>query len=805
MEAVVFPGQGAQARGMGRELFDAFPELTERASGVLGYSVRELCAEDPRRLLRSTEYTQPALFVVGTLAHLKWQEETGRSAAYFAGHSVGEYCALHAAGAFGFETGLRLVQRRGALMSQAEGGGMAAVLGLDTWELTQLLGQNGFGGLTLANDNAPAQQVISGAADDIGAVEAFLNQRGVRCVRLNVSGAFHSPLMRPAQEAFGEYVRGFSLGDPATPVISNVTARAYPRGGTADLLVRQISSPVRWAESVRHLLDLGVGEFTELGGSVVAKLIRQIRDAHRPAPPPSLAPPPASSVRPSGALAPPAARATSATDTAVGTETPATAAAAPASRPAPEVPVTGAGTLGSAVFRRRLGLQYSYAAGGMYRGIASPAMVVRLARGGMLGFLGTGGLPLAAVEENIAQVRRELRAGEPFGVNFLADHDDPAAERRFAEMLLRNGVDVVEAAAFIQMTPALVLYRARGMRRAPDGTPECGHRVLAKVSRPEVARAFMAPPPEKAVAELLREGAITEEQAGLVRQVPMSHDITVEADSGGHTDGGISTVMLPAMLGLRREAQRTHGYREPLCMGLAGGLGTPEAVAAAFMLGADYVLTGSVNQCTVESGTSDAVKDMLQQIDIQDTGYAPAGDMFEMGARVQVLRKGVFFPTRADKLYSLYQHYDGLHELPAKTRALLERSYFHRTLDEVWTEVCDHYRAKGEPDVTEKAERQPKSKMALVFRWYFAYSARLALTGQTGDRVNFQVHTGPALGAFNQWVKGTACESWRARHADAIGLMLLEGAAEHVAAAFESWGETSRFTAAPIRTVAAGT
>ncbi|OEV07375.1 ACP S-malonyltransferase [Streptomyces nanshensis] len=774
MEAVVFPGQGAQRRGMGRELFDAFPSLTEQASDVLGYCVRELCVADPERRLRSTEYTQPALFVVGTLAHLKWQEETGRSAAYFAGHSVGEYTALHAAGAFGFETGLRLVQRRGLLMSQAEGGGMAAVLGLGAGELTELLREGGFVSLALANDNTPDQQVVSGAAHEIDALEAYLSARGVRGVRLNVSGAFHSPLMLPAQEEFAAYVRDFTLGDPETPVISNVTARPHPPGGTAELLVRQISSPVRWTESVRHLLDLGVEEFTELGGSVVAKLVRQIREAHRrdadaSGPAPAAPAAPAAPVRPEPA--------------------------APAARSA----------LGSAVFRERLGLRHSYAAGGMYRGIASPAMVVRLARAGMLGFLGTGGLTPEAVEERILQVRRELREGEPFGVNFLADHDDPAAERRVAEMLMRRGVTVVEAAAFIGMTPALVLYRARGMHRGPDGAPRCAHRIVAKVSRPEVAGAFMAPPPGKVVDGLLREGAITGEQAELVRQVPMSHDITVEADSGGHTDGGIATVMLPAMLGLRRQAQRSHDYAEPLCMGLAGGLGTPEAVAAAFMLGADYVLTGSVNQCTVEADTSDAVKDMLQTIDIQDTGYAPAGDMFEMGARVQVLRKGVFFPTRANKLYALYQHHDGLDDLPTKTRALLERSYFHRTFDEIWTEVREHYRAKGQPEVTDKAERQPKVKMALVFRWYFAYSARLALTGQDGDKVNFQIHTGPALGAFNQWVKGTACESWRARHADAIGLMLMEGAAEHVAAACESWGGTSRFAPAEERALAART
>ena len=507
-------------------------------------------------------------------------------------------------------------------------------------------------------------------------------------------------------------------------------------------------------------------EFTELGGRVVGRLIEQIRETHRPEPEPESEP--KHEPEPEHEREQAAAPAAAATETGASTET-----------------GTGAQT------------------GGMYRGIASPAMVVRLARAGMLGFLGTGGLPHAAVEENIRAVRRELRPEEPFGVNFLADHDDPAAERRFAEMLIREGVTVVEAAAFIRMTPALVLYRALGMRRASDGGPECGHRVVAKVSRPEVAEAFLAPPPAKVVDGLLAEGAITAEQAALVRQVPMSHDITVEADSGGHTDGGIATVMLPAMLGLRRQAQRTYGYREEVCMGLAGGIGTPEAVAAAFMMGADYVLTGSVNQCTAEAATSDSVKDMLQGIGIQDTGYAPAGDMFEMGARVQVLRKGVFFPTRANKLYSLYQHYDGLGELPAKTRALLERSYFHRTLDEVWAEVCDHYRGTGRAETVEKAERQPKVKMALVFRWYFAYSARLALTGRDGDKVNYQVHTGPAMGAFNQWVQGTASEPWRHRHADAIGLMLLEGAAEHIAAACASWASTSRFTAPPAATPAA--
>lgn len=742
MKALVFPGQGAQVRGMGRELFDAWPEFTAEADHLLGYSIRELCLEDPHQRLGHTEFTQPALFVVGALAYQRWLDQHGEPPAFFAGHSLGEFTALYAAGAFDFATGLRLVQRRGCLMAQAGAGGMAAVVGIDARRLREVLGEGGFDTLTIANDNAPTQQVVSGDVDTIRALATFLGARGIRCAKLNVSGAFHSPYMRPVREAFADFLRGFTLADPRTPVIANVTARPHQAGEVGRLLTEQIVSPVRWTDSVRHLLDQGVTEFVELGGKVLTKLIDKIRE---PAP--------------------------------LGSDL-------PGPRPAVDSP---AASLGSSVFRERMGLRYAYAVGSMYRGIASPEMVIRLGRSGMLGFLGTGGMPLGDIEQGVRTIQRGLDEGQTYGVNLLANHDDPEAERAVVELLMRQGVRVLEASAFMQMTASLVLFRAGGMRRGQNGEPLCDNRIIAKVSRPEVARTFMAPAPDAVLERLVAEGAVTAEQAELARLVPMSHDITVEADSGGHTDGGIATVMMPAMIKLRQEAQQRYGYLEPLCLGLAGGLGTPAAVAAAFMLGADYVLTGSINQCTVESGMSAVVKDILQEIDIYDTDYAPAGDMFELGAKVQVLRKGVFFPTRANKLFLLYTHYDSLDDMPAKTRALLEKSYFRKSIDEVWEETCGYFRARGREEVITRANAQPKLKMSLVFRWYFSYTARLALTGLADDRVNYQVHTGPALGAFNQWVKGTAHESWRERHVDKIGLMLLDAAAQYIDSTYRRW------------------
>jgi len=227
------------------------------------------------------------------------------------------------------------------------------------------------------------------------------------------------------------------------------------------------------------------------------------------------------------------------------------------------------------------------------------------------------------------------------------------------------------------------------------------------------------------------------------------------------------------MLRLRAELVAEHGYRRPVRLGAAGGIGAPDAVAASFVLGADFVMTGSINQCTVEAATSDLVKDILQEINIQDTGYAPAGDLLEYGARVQVLRKGVLFPARANKLYELYKRYDSLEEIDPATAEQLRHRYFKKSFDEVYAEV----RASRPAREIEKAGQDPKYKMALVFRWYFEYSLREALAGAGENRVDFQVYCGPALGAFNQWARGSKLRDWRHRHVGEINELILREAA----------------------------
>lgn len=449
------------------------------------------------------------------------------------------------------------------------------------------------------------------------------------------------------------------------------------------------------------------------------------------------------------------------------------AAGLPAATPPASEATRVAERLGSARFRRDYGLKYAYVTGAMYRGIASKEMVVAMGRAGLMGFLGTGGLPLDRLRADIAFIQHELSAGQAYGMNLIANVGDPQTELRTARLFIEMGVPAIEASAFMQITPALVLYRAAGLVAAGDGVMS-RTRILAKLSRPEVARAFMSPAPERIVQKLVADGSLTEEQARLLARVSMANDICVEADSGGHTDQGVALVMLSAIQRLRQELGLAP---DTVRIGLAGGIGTPEAVAAAFIMGADFVLTGSINQCTVEAGTSDAAKDLLQDIDIQDTDYAPAGDMFEMGAKVQVLKKGVFFPARANRLYALYTQYDSMDQFPAPVREQLEDKYFKRPLAEVWRETQDFFRGRGREDEIAKAEANPKHKMALVFRWYFGHSMRAVFSGDPKQKVDYQIHTGPALGAFNRWVKGTPWESWRQRHVDQIAERLMRDAA----------------------------
>ncbi len=744
MRAFLYPGQGAQRIGMGEGLFEAFPEHVAQADAILGYSVSELCLTGPMERLTRTCFTQPALYVVCALQHLRRMAESDPPD-FVMGHSVGEYVALFAAGVLDFESGLRLVQKRGALMDRAKGGGMAAVLGLELPRIEEILRSAHLADIYPANINTPRQIVLSGKHDAIiAARESFLEAGASHYVVLPVGGAFHTPFMEEARDDFAAFIADTAFAAPKIPAISNVTGRPHAADRIRERMVEQITAPVLWCESIRYLLAKGVrfADFAEIGpegAAIVKPMVKRTELEAGPLEPAVIA---AEEALPTKQPAPP-----------------------PAVRPRD----SGLEMLGSRAFREDFGVRHPYVCGAMYQGISSAEVVIRMANAGMLAFFGAGGLPLSEVDTAVTTIRSRIPEGAPFGVNFIAHLNRPHLEDELADLLMRHGVSIIEASAFMEITPALARYRALGLK-AEGRRIRADNRIVAKVSRPDVAAHFLSAAPERLVAKLLESGAIDSDQAELLRHVPMADAICVESDSGGHTDQGMPFTLIPAVLRVRDGMADQFSRFGRVHVGAGGGIGTPEAAAAVFVLGAEFILTGSVNQCTVEARTSDAVKDMLEDMAVHDTAYAPSGELFELGSKVQVLKKGLFFPARAEKLVALYRQHDSLDGIDAATRRQIEQRYFHCDMDAVYDDIRSCYSAAE----IERAERMPKHKMALVFRRYFRDSSLWALTGNLERKVDFQVHCGPALGAFNQWMAGGDMEKWRQRHVDAIALRLLD-------------------------------
>jgi PfaD family protein len=316
----------------------------------------------------------------------------------------------------------------------------------------------------------------------------------------------------------------------------------------------------------------------------------------------------------------------------------------------------------------------------------------------------------------------------------------------------------------------------KGIHRNQKGQVICPNEVIAKISRIEVARKFFSPPPDKLVQQLVAQGRLTEEEADLSKSVPMAHYLTAEADSGGHTDNQPAISLLPTICALRDEMADKYQYQQALGVGLAGGIATPCSAAAAFAMGADYILTGSINQACIEAGTSETVRGMLVEASQADVTMAPAADMFEMGVKVQVLKRGTMFPFRATRLYDLFCKHDGLEDIPTDQRKILERDFFRHSIEQEWEHTRAYFQ-DHDPAQIQRADSDPKHKMALVFRSYLGRSSSWANTGDPSRKIDYQIWCGPSMGAFNQWVKGSFLEKPENRRAMTVAMNLLYGAA----------------------------
>ncbi len=438
-------------------------------------------------------------------------------------------------------------------------------------------------------------------------------------------------------------------------------------------------------------------------------------------------------------------------------------------------PALGTESLGDSNFRRVHKVKYAYYAGAMANGIASEELVIALGQAGILCSFGAAGLIPDRVESAIRRIQRALPDG-PYAFNLIHSPSEPALEWGCVELYVKHQIRTVEASAFLTLTPQIVYYRAAGLSRDEQGNIQIANKVIAKVSRSEVAGKFMAPAPEKMLRKLADEGRITAGQMQMALRVPMADDITAEADSGGHTDNRPLVTLLPTLLALKDEMQSKYNYPAPLRVGAGGGIGTPDAALAAFNMGAAFVVTGSINQACVEAGASEHTRKLLSETEMADVTMAPAADMFEMGVKLQVVKRGTLFPMRANKLYEIYTRYDSIDAIPADEKQKLEQRIFRSSLEDIWQGTVEHFNER-DPQQIERALNNPKRKMALIFRWYLGLSSRWSNAGEAGREMDYQIWAGPALGAFNAWAKGSYLDDYKKREAADLARHLMVGAA----------------------------
>jgi PfaD family protein len=430
--------------------------------------------------------------------------------------------------------------------------------------------------------------------------------------------------------------------------------------------------------------------------------------------------------------------------------------------------------LGNSAFRKRYNLKYNYVVGEMAHGITSIEMVEKAANAGLLGMFGTGGLQLGEIDQIIFQLKRKC-GDSAFGMNLLCNPINPEYEFDVVNKFLSNEIRIVSASAYTNITLPLVYYRVKGLQLDSAGDLKPANRIIAKISRPEIATRFLSPPPNRILLELKERSLISDEEYMLGSKIPMADDLIIEGNSGGHTDNGVISCIFPEIKKVKIDLVNKYKYSQPIHLGIAGGIGTPDAVASAFVLGADFIVTGSINQSCMEAGTSRVVKELLALTKVADVTMVPSSDMFESGAKVQVLRRGNLYHARAKKLYDMYLKYNDVDELSATDLKELE-NILQLSISDAWEQTKSFFEKRDLLQI-EKAEKNPKFKLSLILRSYLGKSSKWAINGDNSRQNDYQIWCGPSMGAFNSWVKNSELESIDNRSIVNISKNLLNGGA----------------------------
>ncbi len=432
--------------------------------------------------------------------------------------------------------------------------------------------------------------------------------------------------------------------------------------------------------------------------------------------------------------------------------------------------------LGDRSFLETHSVRFPYICGEMANGIASTKMVIRAAQVGLMSFFGAAGLSVDRVRSEIQTIQSALGNSLSWGINLIHSPNERGLEQKFVDLYLEKDVRRISASAFMGLSPSIVQFACTGLHEK-NGRSVRSRFVFAKISRLETAKHFMSPPPNALLEELVKQGKLTKKEAQIASTLPLSEDITVEADSGGHTDNQVLPSIFPAIMELRNRLQKEYKFSTPIRIGAAGGIGTPSGAASAFAMGAAYILTGSINQSCEEADLDPLAKKALADAKFGDTMMCAAADMFEQGVKLQVLKRGTMYGIRANWLYEIYKNNHSLETLPTSIVERLEKEIFKLSLKDVWEETKNFW-LKRDSNQIRLAETDSKHKMALVFRYYLGLSSKWAIQGQRDRIMDYQIWCGPAQASFNEWVRGTFLEQLENRNVVQVALNILEGACQ---------------------------
>lgn len=720
MNIYFFPGQGSQFIGMGEALFDEFPDMTAKAEKILGYSLKDICLKDLNNNLNDTQFTQPVLYTVNAMYYHHLLKKTNQKPDFLIGNSLGEYNALYAAGVMSFEEGLRLVKIRGKLMGEVNGGSMAAVIGLTAEKIDDILSRERLSDtIQISNRNTRLQNVISGLPESIDKIIPVLVEEGAKkTVKLQVSGAFHSVYMKPAEEAFARELDKAGLMDPVYTVISNRYGRPYELQNMKQTLLEQMSHPVLLEQSIRYALMHGAEEFFESGpGKTMTNMVAAIKREME-------------------------------------SET-----------EKYKDKITKVNGLGSLSFKEEYQTDIAYAAGGIRDGISSVSMIKKLADSNILGFLGTKGLDIHKIK-GLLESAFNMVEHEKIGVHVACDVLKPENNNQQLKLMIDKDIRRLQISGYQKPDEWIYEYRIRNIQYSEKHKVESPYKLLVCVNNLKAAEEFLKPIKKDYIKKLIELKKLTQIEAEMADSLPVCDDICIEnTGMGAGGFGWISSIKK-----LNERIGQSSSLRKEVRVGICGGIGNPQMLALAFFAGADFIMTDTINQCTVEAETSAHVKDLLQSAKENDFTFAPADDLFEFGERISVLKRGTLYPARAQKVYDIYSKYASVEEISKADTKLLTEKYFGIKLSEMYQRIMKTVSEEERKLISE----QPKYKLGLIMKGYLQECFHQAQAGEKESEINYGIAVERDMADINRWLQGTDIEHWDRRSIDVIAKRIME-------------------------------